>query len=82
MNRLQKLKKIAGEIKEMKITADLGFFNHTLPDKLKDFLILTYIDNLEFQKYLGEYREQLLIDHIQWLRQSNLNMTESQKDFF
>ena len=59
MTRLEKLKLIDNEIQEIQINNDLAFFTHILPNKLNDFLTLTYFNstNETFHYYLEKHRK-------------------------
>ena len=55
MTRLDKFDKVNGELQSMEINDDFAFFSHLFPDKLQEFLDLTYFDEIEhfiFQEYL------------------------------
>ena len=83
MTRLDRLKEANVAVQNMALNDDLAFFSKLLPDKMSDFIELTYFDigHEEFQNYLKEYRDTLVVSTIQWCKDSKVNETDWQKEF-
>jgi hypothetical protein len=84
MTRLEKLEAANKEVQDTTLNNNLAFFTILLPQKMTNFLNLTYFDEIEhedFQHYLSSFRNDVLVASINWCKESKLNETDWQKDF-